>query len=255
MKKIEEDYKYPIIIFIFVIIITAFIASFSLAYNPDKYQDTDGDGLTDYEEKAIYQTYWYDKDTDKDGYDDGVEVANGYSPKHPKLKMHEADTDNDGLNDKWEILLGANLMVRDTDGDGYLDGTEVYHGYSPTDPQPVKISKKIEINLAEFKLDFYIDNILMDTFPISAGKKNTPTPTGEFIITAKYPLKHYNYYPNTKWNLQFASLNGLNYYIHGAYWHDKFGEENLSGGCVNVKYEDMERLYIFSSVGTPVIIK
>jgi L,D-transpeptidase-like protein/thrombospondin type 3 repeat protein len=243
-----------IIIFIIVYFATTTIATFSLAYNPDIFNDTDNDGLTDYQEKSIYQTFYYDKDTDNDGYDDGTEVANDYSPKQPELKMVEADTDNDGLNDEWEILLGTNLMLRDSDGDGYLDGTEVYHDFSPTDPEANRFSKRIEVSTTELKLDYYINDILIDSMPVSTGKPSTPTPLGEFEIIQKYPIKHYNSYANTKWNLHFATVNGLRYYIHGAYWHDKFGQETVSGGCVNVRYEDMERLYNWTKEGTKVII-
>jgi L,D-transpeptidase-like protein/thrombospondin type 3 repeat protein len=247
--------KYVIILFIIVFLITTIIASLVLAYNPDVYNDTDNDGLTDHQEKAIYQTFYDNKDTDNDGYNDGQEVANNYSPKQKYLKMYEADTDNDGLNDEWEIKLGSNLMLRDSDGDGYLDGTEVYHGFSPTDPEPTKINKKIEVSTTKLDLNFYINDILMASMPVSTGKPSTPTPLGEFEIMAKVPVKNYNNLPNTKWNLHFTTQRGLRYYIHGAYWHDKFGQETVSGGCVNVRYEDMERLYSFTSIGTPVIIR
>jgi lipoprotein-anchoring transpeptidase ErfK/SrfK len=43
------------------------------------------------------------------------------------------------------------------------------------------------------------------------------------------------------------------YWIHGAYWHDNFGQP-MSHGCVNVDYENMEPLYDWSQVGTKVII-
>jgi len=253
--------KYKLIIFVLVILVTVFIAASSMAINPDKHLDTDNDGLTDYEEKAVYQTFWNDKDSDDDGYDDGLEVENNYSPKQKGLKMYQADTDNDGLNDAWEIKLGTNLMVRDTDEDGYLDGTEVYNSYSPTDPNSKLIEKRIEVNIKDFTLKFYFGEILLDTFIVSNGKPSTPTPKGEFKIINKVPSKTYGgygysfYYPNTKWNLHFTTgRNGLRYYIHGAYWHDVFGVKNVSGGCVNVKYEDMERLYKFTNIGTKVII-
>lgn len=239
-----------------MVIITIFLAYFSQAYNPDMYKDSDNDGLTDYEEKAIYQTFWYDNDTDDDGFMDGNEVANGYSPKHPLLKMMEADSDNDGLNDEWEIKLGTNLMIRDTDKDSFLDGTEVYFGFSPTNPNPIQTDKRIEVNIADFNLSYYQDDVLLDTFKVSTGKPSTPTPVGEFKITEKYPIKHYYHYPNTKWNLMFYRKSpSLGYYIHGAYWHEKFGLENVSGGCVNVPYEKMERLYNWANNGTRVIIK
>ncbi len=247
--------KYLIAIFIIVFLITIVIASLVFADNPDVYKDTDNDGLTDYQEKAIYQTSWNNSDTDNDGYNDGQEVANNYSPKQKYLKMYEADTDNDGLNDEWEIKLGTNLMVRDTDGDGFLDGSEVYNGYSPTDSGTIKLEKKIEVDIANFNLKYSLGNIILDEFKISTGKPSTPTPRGEFHITQKFPIKHYYGYPNTPWNLQFTKRNGLGYYIHTAYWHEKFGQENVSGGCVNVPQEKMERLYSWANEETKVIIK
>ncbi len=66
--------------------------------------DTDGDGLTDVQEKAL-----------------------GTKPKN-------ADTDGDGLDDGEEASYGTDPLDEDTDGDTYLDGDEVESGYSPTGP-------------------------------------------------------------------------------------------------------------------------
>jgi hypothetical protein len=53
-------------------------------YHTDPYKaDTDGDGLTDYQEVKIYHTDPNNPDTDGDGYPDGVEVKNGYNPNGP----------------------------------------------------------------------------------------------------------------------------------------------------------------------------
>ncbi len=45
--------------------------------------DTDGDGLTDYDEVKVFGTDPLNPDTDGDGYKDGDEVAHGYNPKGP----------------------------------------------------------------------------------------------------------------------------------------------------------------------------
>jgi len=42
--------------------------------------DTDGDGISDEDERGIYGTNPNVADTDGDGYDDGVEVNNGFDP-------------------------------------------------------------------------------------------------------------------------------------------------------------------------------
>ncbi len=45
-----------------------------------KARDTDGDGLSDYDELYLYHTSPYLKDTDSDGIDDKTEVQNGTDP-------------------------------------------------------------------------------------------------------------------------------------------------------------------------------
>ncbi len=46
--------------------------------------DTDGDGLSDYDEMYVYHTSIYLKDSDSDGYSDKEEVDNGFDPNCPK---------------------------------------------------------------------------------------------------------------------------------------------------------------------------
>lgn len=67
--------------------------------------DTDGDGLTDDQEKAL-GTEPFSIDTDRDGLFDGDEV------------------------NTWK----TNPLIADTDGDGYTDGEEVRNGYNPNGP-------------------------------------------------------------------------------------------------------------------------
>ena len=46
-------------------------------------KDTDGDGLSDYDEFNVYQTSPYLEDTDSDGLSDSVEVKSGSDPNCP----------------------------------------------------------------------------------------------------------------------------------------------------------------------------
>lgn len=81
--------------------------------------DTDGDGLTDVEEKEL-GTDPNTADTDGDGLVDGPEV-NEYD-----TDPLTADTDGDGLNDGDEInSYNTDPTEADTDGDGLNDGEEV----------------------------------------------------------------------------------------------------------------------------------
>jgi hypothetical protein len=55
---------------------------FSLGTNP-RLVDSEGDGLSDWEEVSIFGTNPLKADTDGDSYPDGEEVQNGYNPKGP----------------------------------------------------------------------------------------------------------------------------------------------------------------------------
>ena len=97
--------------------------------------DTDGDGLSDYEETYIYGTDPLNPDTDGDGLSDYEEVKiYGTDPLNP-------DTDGDGLSDYEEVkIYGTDPLNPDTDGDGYLDGEEVNNGYNPLGPGLLEIN-------------------------------------------------------------------------------------------------------------------
>lgn len=84
-------------------------------------KDAEADGLSDYDEVKKWKTNPLVKDTDGDGYDDGLEVQNGYDPNGPG----QLDSDNDSLMDPEERKLGTDPNKFDTDGDGLSDGEEV----------------------------------------------------------------------------------------------------------------------------------
>jgi len=109
--------------------------------NPLK-QDTDGDGLTDFQEIRTHTTDPLNPDTDNDGLQDGQEIARKTDPKNPdtdgdgltdgdEVNRHNTDptkddTDGDGLKDGQEITVHAtNPLSADTDGDNLNDGAEV----------------------------------------------------------------------------------------------------------------------------------
>lgn len=60
-----------------------------------KNKDTDGDGLSDYDEKYVYNTSPYIADYDSDGIPDGVEVKNGTDPNCPTGRICSGSGFND----------------------------------------------------------------------------------------------------------------------------------------------------------------
>lgn len=103
-------------------------------------EDTDSDGLTDYQEYYFLGTdpLVYDSitkgvsDADADSDDDGLsnikEFELGTKPFNP-------DTDNDGLTDGDEVnIYGTDPLKYDTDDDGISDGDEVALGTDSLSP-------------------------------------------------------------------------------------------------------------------------
>lgn len=104
--------------------------------------DTDGDGLSDFEEISKYKTDPLKADSDGDGLADGQEIstlrtdplksdtdgdglADGAEHAQYRTDPLKADTDGDGRTDRDEIQrLSTDPLKADTDGDGLSDGDE-----------------------------------------------------------------------------------------------------------------------------------
>lgn len=97
--------------------------------------------------------------------------------------------------------------------------------------------KWIEVSTDEQKVRAWEGNKLIMEFPVSTGKW-APTPSGTYHIWYKTrnqvmsggskELGTYYYLPNVPHNMFFYQ----GYAIHGAYWHNNFGQ-TMSHGCVN----------------------
>ncbi len=91
---------------------------------------------------------------------------------------------------------------------------------------------------------------------VSSGRSPFDTPTGNFQVYAKDPVADMSgfagtaeeyYVPNVPYILWFFG----SYSIHGAYWHNDFGNVR-SHGCVNVPVDAGAWIYAWAPIGTPV---
>ena len=102
-------------------------------------EDSDGDGLTDAEERAL-GTDPSQPDTDGDHMNDGWEQAHGFDPNvdnaydGDQTSNYGYDRDRDGLTNGEESEWGTNPNSDDTDNDGVTDKDEIDSGSDPTDP-------------------------------------------------------------------------------------------------------------------------
>ena len=111
----------------------------------------------------------------------------------------------------------------------------------------------IDIDLSTQMLYAYEGDTVVNSFLISSGRANTPTVTGQFAVYVKYEYADMSgpgyYLPDVPFTMYFYQ----DYGIHAATWHNNFGTP-MSHGCINMRLEDAEWIFNWSSIGTIVTI-
>jgi lipoprotein-anchoring transpeptidase ErfK/SrfK len=121
-------------------------------------------------------------------------------------------------------------------------------GYAGPAEFPTKTEKWIDVDLTEQRVVAYEGTRPVRAFIISSGLPGTPTVTGTFRIWVRTPVQTMSggsraggdFYslPNVQWVQYFHG----DYALHGAYWHNNWGQP-MSRGCINMRNEDAEWLY------------
>ncbi len=123
-------------------------------------------------------------------------------------------------------------------------------------------TKSIVIRISAQMLYAYDGTTLVMKELVSTGLNGTPTPLGTFHVYRKLPDSYMQgpvpgispqYYdlPGVPWDLYFTAQGAA---IHGAYWHNHFGEK-WSHGCVNLPTDVAKILYEWAPLGTPVVVE
>lgn len=133
----------------------------------------------------------------------------------------------------------------------YIPGEQVVLGTTNQNGE----EKWIEVSLGEQKVRAWEGNRQIMEFPISSGKW-APTPKGTFNIWYKTrsqvmkggnkELGTYYYLPNVPHNMFFH----LGYALHGAYWHNNFGNP-MSHGCVNEPLANAKEIFEWAGPVVP----
>lgn len=221
--------------------------------------DSDNDGISDEDEINVYYTDPENKDTDFDGFSDWIELNQGFSPYNPEpLKLADSDYDKDGLTDKLELKFRSDPTNPDSDGDGLNDGKEIARGYDPSSKDNEKFTKKVEINLKQQELKYYLKDVLMGKYSVSTGKPKTPTPKGTFKVINKVPKAWSKY---GLWMPYWVGLGEGKFGIHELpYWPNGYreGENHLgkpvSHGCIRLGIGPAKKIYDWIEVDVEVKI-
>ena len=138
----------------------------------------------------------------------------------------------------------------------------LYDGDHLLQPGGASTTKRVVVDHSEQMLSAYDGDTLFMQTPISTGLEFTPTPRGTFTVFRMTPSRYMQgpipevsdqYYdlPGVPWDLYFTHEGAV---IHGAYWHDHFGEP-WSHGCVNLPLDKAKQLYLWADIGTKVIVQ
>lgn len=149
----------------------------------------------------------------------------------------------------WYVPYTAGVVVR-------MSGPE------DLTPDAATSTKQLLVDRSDQALYAYEGEDLVRTYSVSTGRELTPTPRGTFTVFRKTPSRYMqgpipgistNYYdlPGVPWNLYFTKQGAV---VHGAYWHNDFGNPH-SNGCVNVDPKEARELYDWAEIGMQVIVR
>lgn len=170
------------------------------------------------------------------------------------------DTDRDGLVDIQEQQFKTNPNIPDTDGDGYVDGLEIKHGFDPLSVEEKKLTKSILIDLKKQELYQQLNGVTIRTHTVSTGKASTPTRKGEYTVGNKSLRAWSKAYG--LWMPFWIGIKGTRMGIHELpEWPNGYKEgaahigTPVSHGCIRLGVEAAKIVYDWSDVGTKIIIK
>jgi lipoprotein-anchoring transpeptidase ErfK/SrfK len=158
---------------------------------------------------------------------------------------------------------GANLLTSNYIYDqsaGTAEGVKITVSTGRTFTKTCPPAEKwIEINLSSQILYAWQGKTLIASSYISSGKDGHWTPTGTFYINSKPGTIDMSgcsggecwYVPDVPASMAFTYEG---HYIHGAYWHNLFGQARLSHGCVNLPVDFAWWIFDWTPMWTKVVI-
>jgi len=201
-------------------------------------EDADKDGLANKDE-AYYHGNPLIADTDGDGLNDGDEVKYGTLVDNP-------DTDGDGVNDYLEIKLGTDPLKKDSNGNGIPDGEEAFN-YSVTLNDPSYSEPTIAVD-AQAQ---YLDSLSISRIDAGYGFLSASVPG---FINCGYDLKMNGSFDTAKLSFEIDSslFNDPNfhpaiyYFDTNAQTLNKLSGQTLSGHTISVPLQHFSQYIVLN---------
>ena len=156
-----------------------------------------------------------------------------------------------GIANRHHIYVGQRLTI----GSGASPAAVAQSAPSQpaASPAAANSGRWIDINLSTQTLTAYEGSTPMFSTLVSTGLA-FPTPVGTYSILYHVQSQRmtgpgYDL-PNVPWVMYFTNRGHA---IHGAYWHNNFGQP-MSHGCVNMRPDEAQWLYNFTPKGAQVVV-
>jgi len=128
---------------------------------------------------------------------------------------------------------------------------------TPPPPDPAALpganKRQLDIRLATQRFNYFEDDQLVWTGPISSGTAEHPTPRGSFLVRSKDINKRSGSYTNyfdqptpMPYSLQFSGP----YFVHEGYVTGR----PESHGCVRLRHEDAKFVYSRMHIGDRIVV-
>jgi|GEM_PF-7097285 len=230
--------------------------------NPPIFEDSDADGLSNYEECNTYSTNCTNPDTDFDGLRDGFErnYFNELGITNDTLVgeyLNDPDVDGDVLIDGFELTNGTDILDPDTDKDGLLDGLELgvfygsVYGRNITDPlnpdtdgDGLMDGLELEIGTNPLKIDtdddgltdyyeseghetelLFVGNIVYDTDPLNPDTDGDGISDGDEVLGWHWGINRI--VTNGLFPTSNETLWGEHVTPEGEWWQWKWNRERV----------------------------
>lgn len=125
--------------------------------------------------------------------------------------------------------------------------------------QKIQKRRGVEVDLSQQKLRICEKGKAIEEFRVSTGKKETPTPTGEFKVIYKTPLLYSTLVESwLPFWVGFYRDYGFHELPISKEKAERIGEDKIgqpdSIGCIRLNVGDAERFYHWAEIGMRIII-
>ncbi len=135
-------------------------------------------------------------------------------------------------------------------------------------PVAARVSRtRVVIRLDRRELELYEGETRIHTFPVAIGKDEWETPIGHFTVLDlredpvwQHPITGEAVSPGpdnplgSRWVGFAFAPNNFRVGIHGTYAEELVGEA-VSHGCVRMRDRDIQTLFAYLSIGTPISVR